>query len=165
MKGTLAILLLCSFILPSQFLLGQLRAQDENFPSPEVPIEIRAVRSLSSMDPQNLKQYAYASQTTPYGNQRDFQNFNGNNFDTGWNTLWRVRTQRTDEGYYAEFAIPQSLTPYRMTYAAKLIGVEVPPPFTNLRFEPYALYQYDRTKEGQNESSTSDVKVTFLKQF
>jgi len=40
-----------------------------------------------ALDPQNLKQYAQAFQTTPFGNQRDFQNFNGNNFDTGWNTL------------------------------------------------------------------------------
>ncbi|MEL7535403.1 MAG: hypothetical protein AAFN10_29200 [Bacteroidota bacterium] len=115
-------------------------------------------------------------------NQRDFQNFNGNSFDFGWNTLWNVRTQRTDSGYTAEFAIPfktlrydspkeeeavewgvtivryarrdievstfpaipQSFTPYRMTYAAKLTGIDVPPPSTNLRVEPYALYQLDR---------------------
>ncbi|MEL7532828.1 MAG: carbohydrate binding family 9 domain-containing protein, partial [Bacteroidota bacterium] len=43
-----------------------------------------------ALDPQNLKQYAQAFQTTPYGNQRDFQNFNGNSFDFGWNTLWNV---------------------------------------------------------------------------
>ncbi|MEM6344378.1 MAG: DUF5916 domain-containing protein [Bacteroidota bacterium] len=135
-----------------------------------------------ALDPQNLKQYAQAFQTTPYGNQRDFQNFNGNNFDFGWNTLWTVRTQRTEKGYFAEFAIPfktlrydapkegepvewgitivryarrdievstfpaipQSFTPYRMTYAAKLTGIDVPPPSTNLRVEPYALYQLDR---------------------
>lgn len=139
-----------------------------------------------ALDPQNLKQYAQGFQTTPYGNQRDFQNFNGNNFDTGWNTLWRVRTQRTNEGYTVEMAIPfkslrynlpesgntielgftlvryarrdievstyppipQSFTPYRMTYAAKLVGIEAPPPSTNIRIEPYALYQYDENKEG-----------------
>ncbi|WP_109299375.1 DUF5916 domain-containing protein [Aquimarina sp. AU474] len=139
-----------------------------------------------ALDPQNLKQYAQGFQTTPYGNQRDFQNFNGNNFDNGWNTLWRVRTQRTENGYSVEMAIPfkslrynlpeegnfielgftlvryarrdievstfpaipQSFTPYRMTYAAKLIGIEAPPPSTNIRIEPYALYQYDETKEG-----------------
>ena len=59
-----------------------------------------------ALDPQNLKQYAQGFQTTPYGNQRDFQNFNGNSFDTGWNTLWRVRTKRSDEGYMVEMAIP-----------------------------------------------------------
>lgn len=139
-----------------------------------------------ALDPQNLKQYAQGFQTTPYGNQRDFQNFNGNNFDTGWNTLWRVRTQRTENGYTVEMAIPfkslrynlpetgnlielgftlvryarrdievstfpaipQSFTPYRMTYAAKLTGIEAPPPSTNMRVEPYALYQYDENKQG-----------------
>lgn len=139
-----------------------------------------------SLDPQNLKQYAQAFQTTPYGNQRDLQNFNGNVNDTGWNTLWRVKTQRTDDGFTAEFAIPftslrydmpkagepvewgvtlvryarravevstfpaipQSFTPYRMTYAAKLRGIEVPPPAANVRIEPYTLYQFDESKSG-----------------
>lgn len=139
-----------------------------------------------SLDPQNLKQYAQAFQTTPYGNQRDLQNFNGNDNDTGWNTLWRVKTQRTDDGFTAEFAIPftslrydmpkagepvewgvtlvryarravevstfpaipQSFTPYRMTYAAKLRGIEVPPPAANVRIEPYTLYQFDESKSG-----------------
>ena len=151
-----------------------------------------------ALDPQNLKQYAQGFQTTPYGNQRDFQNFNGNNFDTGWNTLWRVRTQRTLEGYMVEMAIPfkslrynlpetgntielgftlvryarrdievstfpaipQSFTPYRMTYAAKLTGIEAPPPSTNIRVEPYALYQYDENKEGsQLVDKLNDPKV------
>ncbi|MEO1257233.1 MAG: DUF5916 domain-containing protein [Bacteroidota bacterium] len=150
-----------------------------------------------SLDPQNLKQYAQAFQTTPYGNQRDLQNFNGNNFDRGWNTLWRVRTQRTREGYTAEFAIPfktlrydlpengepvewgitlvryarrdievstfpaipQSFTPYRMTYAAQLSGIEVPPPSANIRIEPYALFQYDDLTAEGNNSSDSDFKL------
>ncbi|MEM6633573.1 MAG: DUF5916 domain-containing protein [Bacteroidota bacterium] len=267
------VLFQCALLLP-----GLVGAQDENFPPPEKPLEIFAVRALSpikidgllddsdweraipaidffrreprqggpikyetevrvlfddknlyigafcvdsmgikgirvqdlmrdfswgendlfgvALDPQNLKQYAYAFQTTPYGNQRDFQNFNGNSFDNGWNTLWRVRTHRSDQGYYVEFAIPfkslrydlpadgkpvewgvtfvryarrdievstfpaipQSFTPYRMTYAAKLKGVELPPPATNLRFEPYSLYQYDRIQEGEEESSVGEVK-------
>lgn len=149
-----------------------------------------------ALDPQNLKQYAQAFQTTPYGNQRDLQNFSGNNFDTGWNTLWTVRTQRTDAGYTAEFAIPfktlrydspangepvewgvtlvryarrdievstfpaipQSFTPYRMTYAARLVGIEVPPPSSNIRIEPYALYQYDRIDTETNPSEEGDFK-------
>ena len=150
-----------------------------------------------ALDPQNLKQYAQAFQTTPYGNQRDLQNFNGNNFDTGWNTLWKVRTQRTTEGFTAEFAIPfktlrydapengasvewgvtlvryarrdievstfpaipQSFTPYRMTYAAKLKGIEVPPPSANIRVEPYTLYQNDRVEAGNTTTSDGDIKV------
>ncbi len=150
-----------------------------------------------ALDPQNLKQYAQAFQTTPYGNQRDLQNFNGNNFDNGWNTLWRVRTQRSEEGYTVEMsipfktlrydlpeagkpvewgvtlvryarrdievstfpAIPQSFTPYRMTYAAKLKGIEVPPPSANIRIEPYTLYQYDDIKDGTSFSSEGDLKI------
>ncbi|MHA7831927.1 MAG: DUF5916 domain-containing protein [Flagellimonas sp.] len=138
------------------------------------------------IDAQNTKQYAVSFQTTPYGNQQDLQSFNDNNTDEDWNALWRVRTQRTDEGYYAEFAIPfksirydkpmagtpvewgvtffrlarkdfektvfpaipQSFSQNRMVYAAKLTGLEVPPPSANIRVEPYALYQYDENKAG-----------------
>ncbi|MEO0899700.1 MAG: DUF5916 domain-containing protein [Bacteroidota bacterium] len=150
-----------------------------------------------ALDAQNLKQYAQAFQTTPYGNQRDFQNFNGNGFDEGWNTLWKVRTHRTEDGYYAEFAIPfktlrynnppsgesaewgvtlvryarrdievssfpdipQTFTPYRMTYAAKLTGIDIPPPSANIRIEPYALYQYDNIRENGESTVTSNQKV------
>ncbi|MEZ4850503.1 MAG: carbohydrate binding family 9 domain-containing protein [Bacteroidia bacterium] len=138
-----------------------------------------------ALDPQNLKQYAQAFQTTPYGNQRDFQNFNGNTYDIGWNTLWKVRSQRTDQGYSVEFAIPfkslrynlpeegqptewgitivryarrevevssyppipQAFTPYRMTYAAKLTGINVPPPSANIRVEPYGLFQFETQRK------------------
>ena len=150
-----------------------------------------------ALDPQNLKQYAQAFQTTPFGNQRDFQNFSGNNFDTGWNTLWKVRTQRNKDGYTVEMAIPfktlrydppedgksiewgvtlvryarrdievstfpaipQSFTPYRMTYAAKLTGIEVPKPSANIRIEPYTLYQYDDLEDADNELKVGgDIK-------
>lgn len=138
------------------------------------------------IDAQNTKQYAVSFQTTPYGNQLDLQSFNDRITDTNWNALWSVRTQRTDEGYFAEFAIPfksirydkpiagkpvtwgitfyrlarkdfektvfpaipQSFSENRMVYAAKLTGLEVPPPSANIRVEPYALYQYDETKAG-----------------
>ncbi len=138
------------------------------------------------IDAQNTKQYAISFQTTPYGNQQDVQNFNDNNRDEDWNALWRVRTQRTDKGYYAEFAIPfksirydkpvkgipvewgitffrlarrdyektvfpaipQSFSENRMIYAAKLTGLQVPPPSANIRVEPYTLYQYDENLEG-----------------
>ncbi|MEL6534731.1 MAG: DUF5916 domain-containing protein [Bacteroidota bacterium] len=150
-----------------------------------------------ALDPQNLKQYAQAFQTTPYGNQRDFQNFSGNVYDAGWNTLWRVRTQRDTAGYTAEFAIPfntlrydlpedgqtvewgvtlvryarrdievstfpaipQSFSPYRMTYAAKLRGIEVPPPSANLRIEPYTLYQFDQVTQGNSTEGMGNFKL------
>ncbi len=150
-----------------------------------------------ALDPQNLKQYAQAFQTTPYGNQRDFQNFSGSSFDSGWNTLWKVRTPRDSKGYTVEMAIPfktlrydlpkdgkpttwgvtmvryarrdievssypaipQSFTPYRMTYAARLRGVEVPPPSANIRIEPYTLYQYDQAKEGGSNITSGNSKL------
>ncbi len=58
------------------------------------------------IDAQNTKQYAVSFQTTPYGNQKDLQVFNGQNQDHDWNTIWNVKTTRTKTGYYAEFAIP-----------------------------------------------------------
>ncbi len=149
------------------------------------------------LDPQNLKQYCVSFQTTPYGNQRDLQNFNDSNTDDDWNALWSVRTHRTDTGYYAEFAIPfkslryerpadtdsiawgitlsrlarrgyeqtvfpaipQSFSPYRMTYAAQLKGLELPEPSANVRIEPYFLYQYDDIKEGNDRITDGDVKL------
>ncbi len=151
-----------------------------------------------ALDPQNLKQYALGFQTTPYGNQKDFQNFNGVNQDDGWNTLWKARTHRTDKGYFVEFAIPfkslrydsskegdaiewgmtlvryarrdvevtsfpaipQAFTPYRMTYAAKLVGIKVPPPSANIRVEPYSLFQYDESKnQDEPTNALRDFKV------
>lgn len=138
------------------------------------------------IDAQNTKQYAASFQTTPFGNQLDLQSFNDSNTDQDWNALWSVRTRRTEEGYYAEFAIPfksvrydkpidgvpvewgitfyrlarkdyektvfpaipQSFSENRMIYAAKLVGLEVPPPSANIRIEPYTLYQYDESKSG-----------------
>ncbi|WP_422355844.1 DUF5916 domain-containing protein [Roseivirga pacifica] len=149
------------------------------------------------LDPQNLKQYAVSFQTTPYGNQRDLQNFNDQSTDNDWNALWTVRTSRTDEGYYAEFAIPfkslrydasengeetawgitftrlarrnyeqtvfpaipQSFSPYRMTYAAQLKGLELPDPSANVRVEPYALYQYENENNDGAKSSGGDFKL------
>ncbi|SDM70799.1 Carbohydrate family 9 binding domain-like [Catalinimonas alkaloidigena] len=149
------------------------------------------------LDPQHLKQYCVSFQTTPYGNQRDLQNFNDNNTDNDWNALWMVRTHPTDSGYFAEFAIPfkslryerptqtdsvtwgitftrlarrdyeqtvfpaipQSFSPYRMTYAAELTGLTVPEPSANVRIEPYLLYQFEDAEAGGERSTDSNVKL------
>ncbi|WP_062059460.1 DUF5916 domain-containing protein [Aquimarina longa] len=56
-------------------------------------------------------------------------------------------------------AIPQSFSPYRMTYAAQLTGIELPDPGINLRVEPYSLYQYTTNDvKGKNDS---DSKLKF----
>ncbi|MFY0593155.1 DUF5916 domain-containing protein [Roseivirga sp.] len=149
------------------------------------------------LDPQNLKQFAVSFQTTPYGNQRDLQNFNDQVTDNDWNALWTVRTSQTEDGYYVEFAIPfkslrydaaspgekvewgitfnrlarreyeqtvfpaipQSFSPFRMTYAAKLTGLELPEPSANIRVEPYSLYQYEEQTSGQSGQSENDFKL------
>jgi len=149
------------------------------------------------LDPQNLKQYCVSFQTTPFGNQRDLQNFNDTNTDVDWNSLWSVRTHQTDSGYYAEFAIPfksiryerpasadsvawgitfsrlarrdyeqtvfpaipQSFSPYRMTYAAKLKGMKLPEPSANVRAEPYFLFQNDAINADGVKDNNNNVKL------
>jgi hypothetical protein len=136
------------------------------------------------IDAQNTKQFSVSFQTTPYGNQKDLQVFNGKNNDVDWNALWSVKTTRTNEGYFVEFAIPfkslrynipknkeaiewgitffrlarrdyeltvfpripQAFGPHRMSYAAKLIGIKVPKPSTNLQVTPFTLFNYDQQK-------------------
>lgn len=58
------------------------------------------------LDPQNLKRYCVSFQTTPYGSQRDLQVFDDNFRDNDWDALWQVRTNISDSGWTAEFAIP-----------------------------------------------------------
>jgi Carbohydrate family 9 binding domain-like len=58
------------------------------------------------LDPQNLKRYCVSFQTTPYGSQRDLQVFDDNFRDNDWDALWQVRTEISDSGWTAEFAIP-----------------------------------------------------------
>ncbi len=55
--------------------------------------------------------------------------------------------------------IPQSLSPYRMTYAAELIGLELPEPSANIRIEPYALYQFDQINEEERTTTDGQLKL------
>jgi hypothetical protein len=150
------------------------------------------------LDPQNTKRFCVSFQTTPYGNQRDLQVFDGNLKDNDWDALWSVRTTRTDSGYYAEFgipfkslrydnisnkdsvawgitfarlarrdyeqtvfpAIPQSYDPYRMTYAAKLVGLKLPEASSNIRISPYSLFQNDKNTDASGVNRvTTKVKI------
>lgn len=43
-----------------------------------------------------------------------------------------------------------------MVYAAQLKGLKLPPPSVNLRIQPYALYQYNKSKDAANKSSASN---------
>ena len=124
------------------------------------------------------KRNAIVLQSNAYGAQRDLLSFDDRQFDINWDGLYRVRTQRSDTAWVAEFAIPwqtlrypktqqdqtqdwginffrvrrssnelsvwsphpRSMSPLRMDYAGKLVGIIPPPPTkTNIRFIPYLL--------------------------
>lgn len=70
------------------------------------------------------------------------------------------RLARRDYEVTAFPAIPQAFTPYRMTYAAQLKGLQLPAPSINLRLQPYTLYQYSQTKsQAAAPQETSAVKI------
>ncbi len=57
-------------------------------------------------------------------------------------------------------AIPQTFSPYRMTYAAQLKGLKLPPPSVNVRLQPYVLGQFERNRDEKGIiSKDNDVKI------
>lgn len=54
----------------------------------------------------NDQRNAMSFATNAYGVQRDLLAFDDLYYDIDWDGVWRVRTQRTDSGWYAEMAIP-----------------------------------------------------------
>lgn len=82
--------------------------------------------------------------------------------EAGDSVTWGVTFARLARRDYEQTvfpAIPQSFSPYRMTYAAKLKGLTVPEPSANVRVEPYFLYQYDNTEANGESKSDGDVKL------
>jgi len=59
-----------------------------------------------SFDGFNDRRNAMSFATNAYGVQRDYLSFDDLYYDIDWDGLWRVRTNRTDSGWYAELAIP-----------------------------------------------------------
>ncbi|MFI5185389.1 MAG: DUF5916 domain-containing protein [Chitinophagales bacterium] len=59
-----------------------------------------------TFDEFNDKRNAMCFAVNAYGVQRDYLSFDDLYFDENWDGLWRVRTTRTDSGWYAEIAIP-----------------------------------------------------------
>lgn len=53
--------------------------------------------------------------TNPFGVQRDLLAFDDTYYDVDWDGLWRVRTSRTDSGWFAEIAIPWETLRYPKT--------------------------------------------------
>lgn len=75
--------------------------------------------------------------------------------------VWGITLSRLARRDYEQTvfpAIPQSFSPYRMTYAAQLQGLELPEPSANVRIEPYALFQYDDIEQGETTATDGDVK-------
>ncbi len=63
----------------------------------------------------NDRRNAMCFATNAYGVQRDYLAFDDLYFDVDWDGLWRVRTTRTDSGWYAEIAIPWQTLRYPKT--------------------------------------------------
>ncbi len=68
-----------------------------------------------AIDGFNDKRNAMALITNPHATQRDLLSFDDVLYDEDWDGLWRVRTQRTDSGWVAEFAIPWQTLRYPRT--------------------------------------------------
>ncbi|MGS2765171.1 DUF5916 domain-containing protein [Sinomicrobium sp. M5D2P9] len=51
----------------------------------------------------------------PYGAQRDYLSFDDTYFDVDWNSLWKVRTTRTDTHWIAEIEIPWKTLRYKLS--------------------------------------------------
>jgi hypothetical protein len=60
-------------------------------------------------------------------------------------TLTRLSRRNYEQTVFPP--VPQSYSPYRMTYAAALNGLKLPPPGLNLRLQPYTLYQNSSERE------------------
>jgi hypothetical protein len=51
--------------------------------------------------------------------------------------------------------VPQAYSPYRMTYAAQMKGLVLPPPSANIRIQPYGLLQYNRSTNASEQVTTT----------
>ncbi|MEL6556945.1 MAG: DUF5916 domain-containing protein [Bacteroidota bacterium] len=74
---------------------------------------------------------------------------------------WGITFNRLSRRDYEQTvfpAIPQSFSPYRMTYAAKLKGMELPEPSANVRVEPYFLFQNESTEDNNVRSTDNKLK-------
>jgi hypothetical protein len=78
-------------------------------------------------------------------------------------TTWGMSFTRLSRRDYEQTlfpAMPQSLAPYRMTYAAALNGLKLPPPGLNLRVQPYGLLQRDAQRAPAAATvSENDFKI------
>jgi hypothetical protein len=98
----------------------------------------------------------YAEFAIPFNSLR----YDRNTLDSAsWGVTF-ARMARRDYEVTVYPAIPQAFSPYRMTYAAQMKGLKLPPPSANVRVQPYALYQFNNNTDSEGiESSNHDFKV------
>jgi len=85
----------------------------------------------------------YAEFAIPFKSLRyDKQSSNS----TSWGVTF-ARMARRDYEVTVYPAVPQAYSPYRMTYAAQLKGLKLPPPSANIRIQPYGIYQYSKATD------------------
>lgn len=68
-----------------------------------------------TLDGFNDRRNAMCFSTNAYGTQRDYLSFDDLYYDIDWDGLWKVRTTRTDSGWYAEIEIPWQTLRYKKT--------------------------------------------------
>lgn len=66
-----------------------------------------------------------------------------------------ARLARRDYELTSYPSIPQAYSPYRMSYAAQMKGLTLPPPSANIRIQPYGLFQYNQLTNDKNETTKS----------
>lgn len=72
-------------------------------------------------------------------------------------TLMRLTRREYEQTVYPP--IPRPFSPYRMTYAGQLVGLELPPPSTNIRIEPYVSYNYDYASSSSDPATNQKAKI------
>jgi hypothetical protein len=70
----------------------------------DIPTDLIGV----GFDPRHDHLTGYVFMTNPAGVQMDFTFFNDESIDRDYDAVWEVRTERTDQGWTAEFRIPFS---------------------------------------------------------
>lgn len=99
----------------------------------------------------------FAEFAIPFNTLRYDRTYNMDSVSWG---LTFARLARRDYEQTVFPAIPQAFSPYRMTYAAALKGLKLPPPSVNLRLQPYILGQFSKNKDANGAiSKDDDIKV------
>ncbi len=69
-------------------------------------------------------------------------------------TFYRLARRNFEQTVFP--AIPQAFSPMRMTYAAQLRGLQLPPPSSNIRVQPYSLFQSSKSNSSAGQANSSN---------